>query len=269
MTHYIDTRKLISDIQMRPALWNRNYAVNKAFTEDTWDELAEIHSLPKSVLKTRWKSLRDNFRIEFKRIPRDANGSCLISPNLHKSKWAYYKSLLFLVDHMKSRYPNQDFVAETNVSNSFVRDLQGITPDTSSNMDYSGADDEDVEYINIPEVPPLKVTLGSVSPGSDHHSNNGHDTTPPLPPLVPVTAPKNYPPAKRLRQAEVEENGSEEKDKEDDDYHFLMSIHTFMGQLKNGQKLKMRMKIQKLLYDELFKDHEEEEEATNGVASAE
>lgn len=46
MTHYIDTRKLISDIQMRPALWNRNYAVNKAFTEDTWDELAEVHSLP-------------------------------------------------------------------------------------------------------------------------------------------------------------------------------------------------------------------------------
>lgn len=46
MTHYIDTRKLISDIQMRPALWNRNYAVNKAFTEDTWDELAEIHALP-------------------------------------------------------------------------------------------------------------------------------------------------------------------------------------------------------------------------------
>lgn len=50
MTHYIDTRKLISDIQMRPALWNRNYAVNKAFTEDTWDELAEIHSLPSMIL---------------------------------------------------------------------------------------------------------------------------------------------------------------------------------------------------------------------------
>lgn len=212
-----------------------------------------------SVLKTRWKSLRDNFRIEFKRIPRDANGSCLISPNLHKSKWAYYKSLLFLVDHMKSRYPSQDFVTEQTVSNTFVRDLQGITPDNSSNHDYSGMDDEDVEYINIPDVPPpLKRVTGSLSPNSDHI--NGQESIP-LPPLVPVSTPKNYPPAKRVKICEDAESNGGSEDKEDDDYHFLMSLHTYMGQLKNGQKLKMRMKIQNLLYKELFKDEEDE----NGV----
>lgn len=208
--------------------------------------------------------MRDNFRIEFKRIPRDALGNCTISPNLHKSKWAYYKSLLFLVDHMKSRYPSTDFVAhETSINNSFVRDLQGITPDTSSNMDFSGADDnEDVEYIQIPEVPrPLKLSA-SLSPSSD--LQNGQDSLP-LPPLVPVTAPKNYPPAKRLRNEDEENNGSNGQldDKEDDDYHFLLSLHTFMGQLKNAQKLKMRMKIQDLIYKELFKEEGESDE--NGV----
>lgn len=43
---YLDIRKFISDIQARPALWNRNYVVNKAFTEDTWDELSQLHQMP-------------------------------------------------------------------------------------------------------------------------------------------------------------------------------------------------------------------------------
>lgn len=42
---YLDIRKFITDIHARPALWNRNYVVNKAFTEDTWDELANIHKM--------------------------------------------------------------------------------------------------------------------------------------------------------------------------------------------------------------------------------
>lgn len=207
------------------------------------------------MLKTRWKSLRDNFRIEFKRIPRDSAGNCLISPNLHKSKWAYYKSLLFLVDHMKSRYPTQEYIAqETNLPNTFVRDLQSVKPDNSSSMDFSGADDtEDIDYIQIPDVPPPLSMSPSISPNSE--LQNGQ-TSPALPPLVPVTAPKNYPPAKRLRVNEDGEktNSSNGKtdDKLDDDYHFLMSLHTYMGQLKNSQRLKIRMKIQELLYSELF-----------------
>uniref|UniRef100_A0A336M0U7 CSON009703 protein n=1 Tax=Culicoides sonorensis TaxID=179676 RepID=A0A336M0U7_CULSO len=252
MTHYIDTRKLISDIQIRPALWNRNYAVNKAFTEDTWDELSEIHQLPKSILKTRWKSLRDNFRIEFKRIPRDALGNCLISPNLHKSKWAYYKQLLFLVDHMKSRYPTQEPVKlETNVTNTFVRDLQGITPDNSSNMDYS--DNYDDEYIQIPEVPSSLQITGSISPSCD--AQNGQDSTP-LPPLVPV-AKRVFMGPKRARVEEPQSNGTNPEEIGDDDYHFLMSLHTYMSQLKDREKLKMRMKIQNIIYQELFNDDDE------------
>lgn len=45
MTKYLDIKRFISDVQQRPALWNRNYVVNKAFTEDTWDELADLHHL--------------------------------------------------------------------------------------------------------------------------------------------------------------------------------------------------------------------------------
>lgn len=40
----------------------------------------------------------------------------------------------------------------------------------------------------------------------------------------------------------------------DDDYHFLISMHPYMNQLKSDQKLKVRMKMQKLIFRELYGD---------------
>lgn len=40
----------------------------------------------------------------------------------------------------------------------------------------------------------------------------------------------------------------------DDDFHFLMSLHTYFAKLNGSQKLKLRMKIQKTIFKELYKD---------------
>lgn len=44
----LDVEKLIADIAIRPAIWDRSFnsRQNKSFLEDTWDELAEIHNAP-------------------------------------------------------------------------------------------------------------------------------------------------------------------------------------------------------------------------------
>ena len=47
-------------------------------------------------------------------------------------------------------------------------------------------------------------------------------------------------------------------DQMDDDYHFLMSLHPYMTELNATQKLRVRMKIQKLVFKELYKDDEAE-----------
>lgn len=48
------------------------------------------------TLKAKWKGLRDNFRVEFKRIPRNENDELLIDAADFDSKWTFYKNLLFL-----------------------------------------------------------------------------------------------------------------------------------------------------------------------------
>lgn len=47
-------------------------------------------------LKAKWKGLRDMFRVEYKRIPRDDSGELIMEPYEFASKWIYYKPLLFL-----------------------------------------------------------------------------------------------------------------------------------------------------------------------------
>lgn len=37
-----------------------------------------------------------------------------------------------------------------------------------------------------------------------------------------------------------------------DDYHFLLSLQPFMSELSPIQKLRLRMKIQKLVFEELY-----------------
>lgn len=93
----IDTPRLIEDISNRPAIWNRNFQCSRPLLDDTWNELSRLHKCTVQQLKQKWKNLRDNFRIELKRIPRD--GSQLLtaaSIEAHQSKWKWFKLMSFL-----------------------------------------------------------------------------------------------------------------------------------------------------------------------------
>jgi len=73
-------------------------------------------------------------------------------------------------------------------------------------------------------------------------------------------------PALKLKRPRLSEdsnfNGSSTMDAplvpEDDDYHYLLSLHPYMKQLTAAQKLRIRTKIQKLIFKELYKEDLEE-----------
>lgn len=228
--------------------------------------------LPESVLKTKWKGLRDNFRVEYKRIPRAPTGELLTPPQLFESKWICYKPLLFLVDHLRARNPNNSVLYPPNPT--------GTLGDNTNDI-YEDDEEDTSDYIQIPETLPKMATLSP--PALTLPASNGTAAstaasptttvkngacTPPLPPLVPVSMPTIKPISlKRLREDSVERVQSPEMsispkpslDGLDDDFHFLMSLHPFMNQMSNAQKLKTRLKIQKLIFKELFKDEDVDE----------
>lgn len=121
------------------------------------------------VLKAKWKGLRDNFRVEYKRIPRADNGDFLVDPATFESKWLHYYALLFLsefqdrtrllrplrptdpngispaADHMRHRLPKNEqdqsyyfnqqsqdcekTVVEPDLTNGLIRRLQDSDED--------------------------------------------------------------------------------------------------------------------------------------------
>lgn len=54
------------------------------------------------------------------------------------------------------------------------------------------------------------------------------------------------------------ESGNFPTSSNDDDYHFLMSLQPYLTQFTGPQKLRIRMRIQKLIFKELYKDELDE-----------
>ncbi|XP_005191995.2 uncharacterized protein LOC101894954 [Musca domestica] len=156
-TIVLNVEQFIRDVEQRPAIWNRNFHCNKAFLEQMWDELSSEHKLPKVVLKAKWKGLRDNFRVEYKRIPRADNGDFLVEPATFESKWIHYYALLFLTEHMRHRVPKNEqdqafffaqqsqdcekTVVEPDLTNGLIRRLQ----DSDEEFDEDDVDEDDDE----------------------------------------------------------------------------------------------------------------------------
>lgn len=103
-------------------------------------------------------------------------------------------------------------------------------PDDVEDLTFN--DDDDLQHTPTLNIDGQTVNLGKLEiPNVNGESTNGI---------------KN--PHKRKRENSF--------DQQDDDYHFLMSMHPYMTQLGASQKLKIRMKIQKLVFRELYKDDE-------------
>ncbi|XP_055855946.1 uncharacterized protein LOC129919124 [Episyrphus balteatus] len=276
----LNVEKFIKDVENRPAIWNRNYHCNKPFLEQMWEELSSIHQLPKVVLKAKWKGLRDNFRVEYKRIPRGDNGDFLIQPAEHESKWIHYYALLFLTEHMRHRLPKteqdtmfyfnqsnpqeyEQTLVEPDLTNGLIR-----IPDSDEEFDEDDVEDDDMEDPPKPlanKRPEFHGTAKKRSPQQHSSFNSMSDSTSLYNEKSSSFSNSHIPSLKLKRQRLSEDsnfNGSSTMENsavpEDDDYHYLLSLHPYMKQLNSAQKLRIRTKIQKLIFKELYKEDLEE-----------
>lgn len=262
-------------------------------------------SFLEKIIKAKWKGLRDNFRIQWKMIPRDEHDQLLVSPEeFTGTKWQYYRPLLFLADNMgKSRnsYNNQYDDSNYELLHQFEPAIEIPS-------------DDDMEEDTKPEISPKlhQRLMASVKaqaqrdaspPNAQSHSRSnrpppklraipqlnlmdvhsllarstvGQTTISPAPMLnhhqlqnAPSSSTSSN--GKRRKTDEVTTTGcgassNDEYPTEsspaanfpnssnDDDYHFLMSLQPYLTQFTGPQKLRIRMRIQKLIFKELYKD---------------
>lgn len=223
-------------------------------------------------MKAKWKGLRDNFRIQWKMIPRDDSDNLLVAPeDFTGTKWQYYRQLLFLADNMGKSRPI--FPLDGSQNNTFN---ESVDENNSSNYE---------DNINIYE-PAIEIPSEDEFEEVKPQIKNGKNETVPTLKLVDVQSlvtdfPNNTTvngsnnSLKRKRTTDERDSTSTVKighnqitsssitsnedcatnpSLQNDDYFFLMSLHPYMTQFTGSQKLKVRMKIQKLIFKELYNE---------------
>jgi BESS motif len=155
----------------------------------------------------------------------------LIRPEEFESKYIHYKRLCFLAGHVRPRFDKNELENSTldtsNEANSSLVGVMAPNPDLPSNQ-------------------PHKVESTLQEPHQPLKSTENIFQLPPPPPKI-----------KRVRR-------EDEADCKDDDFYFLLSLHPYMGGMTLQQKLRLRMKFQKLVFKELFKDGDEADEIEDG-----
>jgi BESS motif/Alcohol dehydrogenase transcription factor Myb/SANT-like len=187
------------------------------------------------ILKTKWNSLRDKFRVEYKKRPLNENGEGLVDPTVHQSNWCHYKDLLFLAQLLPHVNPVKKEWIDANY-------------EEAENMDADDDDvnaDEDIE-IDLPaasetailRLKPLSVLQPNASLSAVPMRLDLSAATARLPPLVPISSRADH-----SQQVEF-----------DEDQHFLMSLRPYLARLDRVQKLKVRIEIEKLICNEILNE---------------
>lgn len=272
----------ISLIKGLPIIYNRLDKHNKQEYIDTWDRLEAILKTPKKFLMMKWKGLRDNFRVELKKE--------YFSPpeNRYVSKWVHYKKLAFLREQVLATLDQKldsDSHDELREIMQFVQSATHEVPPTvesrANEHSYANSDIDPRELKHVKEE-----REDSRDGGDDDASDEGdfyfsHFQEPDqelrrrnhlpeitiTPKLTPApTPPMNLQQPRKRPSVSFQESPAAPPAKipartspsspeipRDDDYHFLMSIHPYLKQLPLPVKLKVRLQMQQVLFNELMK----------------
>ncbi|XP_059617237.1 uncharacterized protein LOC132262114 [Phlebotomus argentipes] len=253
MTPPLNVDKFIDDIKNRPVLWHRDYPTVKKHLQDAWTDISICHGIPQRLLKTKWKTLRDTFRVEMKKIPKDANGEYTIPPTSYHSQWVHYKQMSFLAGQMRGRTSNAQEDADH---------VGYITADSGEDYaEYNGGFEDSKELLRQQleeqrqrKQPPLKPRPTAKKPNYPAPSRTSvrPKPKPPSPkPIITTTTTETMIASPKLHNDE-ESQGSSITMPQDDDYYFLMSLHPYLSQMRPVQKLQARMEIQNVLFKRLY-----------------
>ncbi|KAL1487721.1 hypothetical protein ABEB36_015628 [Hypothenemus hampei] len=107
----MDNNILISEVFIRPHLWdqkNKNHH-NRFVLDKLWDGVATKLNTT-SMVRNKWKALKDKFRTTLASIPKSKLGDGATN---YKVEWKYFQSLLFLKDQFHPRNHRKKMQRET------------------------------------------------------------------------------------------------------------------------------------------------------------
>lgn len=221
-------------------------------------------SFPEKFLMMKWKGLRDNFRVELKKefySPPEAR---------YVSKWVHYRKLAFLREQvlptLDQKGDGESAQDELHQIMQFVQNQEEPSPQEHSHA-YSEVKQERDESNGDSNGQPASETDFNFNHFQEPDTMHLPEITiTPKHPLDHQQQPINLESRKRRRSQNAPSTSSSTvaaaggAPAQDDDYHFLMSIHPYLRQLPLPVKLKVRLQMQQVLFNELMRQPIADEE---------
>lgn len=287
--------KLIECVRARPALWHRKHLRQRVqVAHRGWEEIRKAFKATEvASLKVRWKTLRDSFRREVKRIEDGEIGG---------SSWPLFERMSFLIGHFRTR---ESYYKSGSLSPEQAKSMEDDVWKYSANGGGSGSkygsqtEEEGRSRASLGEsenevMEAVSVYSNSLKPGvyETIASHGGRGSTEPadsdpedltmvetletvqgeeeeemetarsqdvievLPQVYGEVTFKNKLRARiKTEPVEVDRTMVERSGLiADSDYSFLMSLHPFMRKLSGKRNLSVRIQIQQLIAEAMEED---------------
>ncbi|XP_053625358.1 uncharacterized protein LOC128683597 [Plodia interpunctella] len=203
--HVMSLDEIIVQVQCRPELWCSTHPCfkNRAVHRKIWRHISKELNLDETLLKKRWKHLKDQYRKEVKKALKAHNG---VVPDDYLSCWQWYPYLSFL---------KEEIVATSN------RNTKTLFSESESQSEEEFTDNPTKKF---------KQDL-------ENASNKSLDSK-----KLSIIM-KRMKTMNDLIENKLSSSGMEDVPRNDTDYMFLMSLLPSMKQLTELQKLHFRGKI--------------------------
>jgi hypothetical protein len=194
-------------------------------------------------VRNRWKSLRDGFRKELKKVPRGKSGEAG-SAFSDYSTWPHFRRMYFLKDQFTSRPSSGD---QPRKQKKILRDDQTETRD--GELESSQFSELDGAPVDI-----LGVKIETFDSLNSHEQQATSDIEPYI---IKHGIKRSLPSDVDMRPAEPERpnlkiSEDEYKTAKDEDTSFFESLIPHIKRLSPARKMLLRMKIQELIYNFVY-----------------
>ncbi|XP_063590396.1 transcription factor Adf-1-like [Penaeus indicus] len=215
----MDIDNLITEVSMTPCIWDASHKQHsdRTVTAQQWKRIAEKLGVSDEAAKKKFKNLRDQFRLELKKVPLEKSGDQELQMEEYLTIWPWFRKMYFLKDQILRR---------ANTGNS-----SGASAKRKYEMDYTEG-----EIANQPS--PLQVFDGIQNYLSKGQSEDSDCS-------------------KKMKESSLQGNFLEmlrkqAEEERDGDRMFLLSLLPAMKALEPQRACLFRIKVQQLLYEAQF-----------------
>eukprot|EP00795_Rhopilema_esculentum_P009092 gene9092-16747_t len=249
----MDFELLISEVKKRSALWdpkNPNHS-NRGFTEKCWTEVAEVMRLKVDIVKKKWKSLRDNFRVELRKVPIGKSDDPSLPIDQYLSKWVFFKMMFFLRDPMVEKMLSGNHTAASTaaVSAETVDNEPNVTSPVPSLQSLS----ETKNVLLWEETVPKKdATVYTALPKVANKRKRRRDQRDGEAEGLIAIQMEKVDIEKHKLQLLLQDNDRREREENDFDRHFVLSLLPMLKKIPERERTGVEIRLKQVLHEAVY-----------------